>query len=201
LKKKNKLIEKLKKYFQKVHNFKEIIPNELTIFSSVAIILREKASNLEILFIKRTERDKDIFSGHMAFPGGVKEKMDEDILSTTIRETSEEIGLNLNQHGELIGRFDDYKPVNPSANNFIVSPFIFYLIEPNFKLVKNSDEVKDIVWISLDKLKTLSSNSMRTINKFDALYQDYVFNHKNYTIWGMTGKILYSFINKINNIK
>jgi 8-oxo-dGTP pyrophosphatase MutT (NUDIX family) len=201
LKRNNVLIDKLKIYFDKTYSFKEISIDEKSIVSSVAIILKGRAPYLELLFIKRAERAGDTFSGHMAFPGGVKEEADEDILSTAIRETVEEIGLDLHQDGELIGRFDDYKPVTPSANHFIVSPFIFYINKPNVTLIKNPDEVEDAIWIRLDKLKKLLPSSKRTANRFDREYQDYVFDHEGYRIWGMTGKILYSFITTIDGIK
>ena len=201
MKKDNGLINKLKIYFDKTYSFKEIPIDKKSILSSVAIILKGGASYPELLFIKRAERADDVFSGHMAFPGGVKEETDENILSTAIRETAEEVGLDLHQDGELIGRFDDYRPATPSANDFIVSPFIFYINKPNITLIKNSDEVEDVIWIGLDKLKKLLPGSKRTTNKFNREYQDYVFDHEGYRIWGMTGKILHSFITKIDGIK
>ena len=201
MKKNNGLIDKLKIYFDKTYSFKEISVDEKSIVSSVAIILKGRAPYLELLFIRRAERTGDTFSGHMAFPGGVKEEADQDILSTAIRETLEEIGLDLHKDGELIGRFDDYKPVTPSANHFIVSPFIFYINKPNVTLIKNPDEVEDAIWIRLDKLKKLLPSSKRTANRFNREYQDYVFDHEGYRIWGMTGKILYSFITTIDGIK
>lgn len=49
----------------------------------------------EILFIRRTTRKGDRWSGHVAFPGGKRESSDADDRSTSIRETEEEIGLDL----------------------------------------------------------------------------------------------------------
>lgn len=201
MKKKNKLIEKLKVHFQEVHNISKIVPDEHAIFSSVAIILREKAFNLQILFIKRSKRDNDTFSGHMAFPGGVEEKTDKDTLSTAIRETLEEVGLDLNLHGKLIGRFDDYRPATPLANHFIVSPFIFYLTDSNFNLIRNPNEVEDVVWIDINELQKILPRSRTSYNKLNGIQQDYVFDYGKYRIWGMTGKILYSFLKKIKNVK
>ena len=46
--------------------------------SSVAIILRQKKENHEVLMIKRADREGDPWSGHMAFPGGRRESRDKD---------------------------------------------------------------------------------------------------------------------------
>ena len=73
--------------------------NQSTKKAAVAVILRpapgETLDSTEILFIKRAERDGDPWSGHMAFPGGHMEPDDSDLKESAIRETKEEIGLDL----------------------------------------------------------------------------------------------------------
>ena len=49
----------------------------------------------EVLFIKRAGRKGDRWSGHLAFPGGGRDAEDGDDRATAIRETREEIGLEL----------------------------------------------------------------------------------------------------------
>jgi 8-oxo-dGTP pyrophosphatase MutT (NUDIX family) len=192
----NKFLTSIESHFANNYQLKQIRPLESSVSSSVSIIIR-KLSDYEILFIKRTKRESDKFSGHMAFPGGVKEVFDEDILSTAIRETSEEVGLDIKKNCNFIGRFSDYKPVNPNANQFIVSPFIFFLNEPEITLKKNVDEVEDFVWIPIQVLLELSTKSSRVTKKYNKTYKDNVFEYKGYTIWGMTGKILSSFLKEI----
>lgn len=52
----------------------------------------------EVLFIKRASRKGDRWSGHVALPGGGRDAEDADDLTTAIRETREEIGLDLNSN-------------------------------------------------------------------------------------------------------
>jgi len=189
----------LSDHFKKQYKFSSIKTNESTIQSSVSIILRKANLNYEILLIKRTVRESDKFSGHMAFPGGVKESFDKDSLSTAIRETNEEVGLDLEKYSKLLGRFSDYRPVNPEANKFIVSPFIFYLTEPDVNLKKCKDEVDEIVWIPLKILLLNLHKSGRKSFKYDKPYNDNVFEFKGYKVWGMTGKILYAFLLEIED--
>ena len=49
----------------------------------------------EILFMKRAARTGDRWTGHIALPGGKREPGDADDRSASIRETEEEVGLDL----------------------------------------------------------------------------------------------------------
>jgi len=66
------------------------------------------ASNLQILYIQRAKQANDPWSGHIAFPGGRQEGNEKDI-ETAIRETKEEVGLDLGnwRHFICIGRLSD----------------------------------------------------------------------------------------------
>lgn len=48
-----------------------------------------------ICLIRRSEREGDPWSGHIAFPGGRREPHDPDLRATAVRETHEEVGLDL----------------------------------------------------------------------------------------------------------
>jgi 8-oxo-dGTP pyrophosphatase MutT (NUDIX family) len=49
----------------------------------------------EALFIKRASRSGDRWTGHVALPGGKRDPEDDDDLAAAVRETAEEIGLDL----------------------------------------------------------------------------------------------------------
>lgn len=49
----------------------------------------------EVLFIKRAAREGDRWTSHIAFPGGKRDLEDKDDVATSIRETREEIGVDL----------------------------------------------------------------------------------------------------------
>ena len=58
----------------------------------------------EVLFIKRASRIGDRWAGHVAFPGGKRELDDEDDRATCVRETMEEIGIDLSaSHSLFVG--------------------------------------------------------------------------------------------------
>lgn len=49
----------------------------------------------EVVFIKRAARVGDRWTSHVALPGGKRDPEDEDDKAVAIRETVEEIGLDL----------------------------------------------------------------------------------------------------------
>lgn len=58
----------------------------------------------EVLFIKRAARKGDRWTSHIAFPGGKRELDDLNDRSTSLRETREEVGLDLDvDHFLMVG--------------------------------------------------------------------------------------------------
>lgn len=104
----------------------------------------------EVMLIRRSERPSDPWSGHMAFPGGRHEEQDPDLLATAVRETREEIGLDLDEHGELVGRLDDQVPGSSRGleTGLVVRPFV-WLVREVPALVPSGVEVDEIHWAPL----------------------------------------------------
>ncbi|MBA3258253.1 MAG: NUDIX domain-containing protein, partial [Gemmatimonadales bacterium] len=63
------------------------------IWAAVALVLVPDPDS--VLLIRRAERTGDPWSGHMALPGGRRDSEDSDLIATAIRETAEEVGLQL----------------------------------------------------------------------------------------------------------
>lgn len=107
----------------------------------------------DLLFIRRSEREGDPWSGHMAFPGGRAAPEDADARATAERETWEEVGLDLARDGELLGPLEPL--TTPTRRTVIapltVTPFVYRLAQDP-PLVPNH-EVAALHWISLDRLR------------------------------------------------
>jgi 8-oxo-dGTP pyrophosphatase MutT (NUDIX family) len=116
--------------------------------AAVAAVLRERSAGLELLFIRRAEHPRDPWSGHMAWPGGHIDDDDADALAAAVRETREELQLDLERDGELLGALPVVRThLRRGPGPRHVAPFVFALRHES-TLVPN-DEVQEAVWAPL----------------------------------------------------
>ncbi|MCE2424131.1 MAG: CoA pyrophosphatase [Pseudomonadales bacterium] len=116
--------------------------------AAVAVVLRDRSGTPEVLFIKRAEKPGDPWSGHMAFPGGHMDPDDADLCAAAIRETAEEIGLDLSR-APVIGTLPTQQPMS-SRRRMMVAPFVFEIEgDPSFAL---NHEVAEAVWTPLEPM-------------------------------------------------
>lgn len=153
--------------------------------SAVAIVLQVQAGELHILMIKRAEREGDPWSGHMAFPGGRMDPGDAHGYAVALRETREEVGLDLQRQAHCIGRLSDIN-ARPRRSGFgmAVSPFVFRMDEvAHFRL---NYEVAEVVWVPLEfLLDDANRDSMRwQRNRVSLKMPCYFYGQRR--IWGLS---------------
>jgi 8-oxo-dGTP pyrophosphatase MutT (NUDIX family) len=127
------------------------LPERLPRQAAVSIVLREPGSGLEVLFIRRAEREGDLWSGHVAFPGGRVEP-GERIEDAAIRETVEEVGLDLRGGAERLGALDEIPAIGRGrAVGLSIQPWVFALRSAPGPL-RFSAEVASARWVRLADL-------------------------------------------------
>jgi 8-oxo-dGTP pyrophosphatase MutT (NUDIX family) len=107
---------------------------------------------LEVLYIKRAQNPRDLWSGHMAFPGGRQDaKADRSHQDTAERETFEEIGINLaSEDFCLLGRLDDYVMLPIKMEPLPIGLFVYLQLNPvTPEMTLDPAEVFDTVWTPL----------------------------------------------------
>lgn len=120
-------------------------PNAIPRRAAVAAIVRDTDRGPELLFIRRAEHPNDPWSGHMAFPGGREDPRDPDLLATAVRETREEVALDLEHSARLLGRLDELPAVaRGRRTGLTITPFVFELVAP-VALTRNY-EVAEVIW-------------------------------------------------------
>jgi 8-oxo-dGTP pyrophosphatase MutT (NUDIX family) len=139
-----------------------------------------------------TEKPKYLkfHAGEISFPGGKYEKDDSDLLDTAIRETREEIGLEISRY-QVIGQLESVVTLN---SRFKIMPFVC-IIDKVSDLLANS-EVEEIFHIPLTSfLSTIKEESIR-IN--DMTEKMYTFDYKGKIVWGASARILKQIDERLN---
>jgi 8-oxo-dGTP pyrophosphatase MutT (NUDIX family) len=155
--------------------------------AAVVLLLRETPAGLEMLLIKRAERDNDPWSGHVALPGGREEPSDASLQVTALRETKEETGIDLERDGEILGALE---PLHPQARPMavVVQPFVAALRKES--PIVTSDEVAEAFWVPVTTFtapETATESDVR-VNEKDIRVPS--FRHGSYVIWGLTERII-----------
>ena len=165
--------------------------------ASVAFII-ELEPKPHVIFIRRATREDDPWSGHMALPGGRNEDKDKDLLETAIRETKEEIGIELN-YDDCLGKLNPHSP-RMGRSMFRIHPF--YFIEQKLNRF-NIDplEVAQVHKIPLKNLVDLSFYDWRSFSfRSTSNVQLPSFKLDDIEIWGVTYVFLMDFLSLLSSI-
>jgi len=158
--------------------------------AAVALVLRPREDDdAELLLIRRATRAGDPWSGQIGLPGGRHDAEDASLEATAIRETMEEVGLDLRTHGRLIGELDELRPRTPALPPIIVRPYVF-AAAPDLPPLRTSDEVAEYRWVALGSLFVPEARSETTVTVRDLRLRVSAYVHGDFTIWGMTERIL-----------
>jgi 8-oxo-dGTP pyrophosphatase MutT (NUDIX family) len=144
-----------------------------------------------LLLIRRAERAGDPWSGHMALPGGRREPADDDLVTTAIRETAEEVGLRLSR-ADLLGRLDDLVPRIATLPPVAVRPYVFTL--PERPALALNDEVASYRWVYLDLLLHPDTYHTVRIDIRGERRDVPAYRLEEAIVWGMTERILSGFL-------
>lgn len=166
--------------------------------ASVALVLRQGANGMEILFIQRAAHDQDPWSGHIAFPGG-KWEQGESVCQTARRETLEEIGIDLEQECYL-GRLSDIVGTNlPVWVSCCVYGMQHRIFEPIL-----SEEVSDAFWVSLGDVRDQRRHHQAPVAFDDRRFEVPAIRlpvEGKPVLWGITYRLVMQFIELLERLE
>jgi 8-oxo-dGTP pyrophosphatase MutT (NUDIX family) len=164
--------------------------------AAVAVIFRVSAADaLELLMIERASYEGDPWSGHIAFPGGRAEPGDATLLATAVRETREELGVDLAADARILGALARVSPSTPRLPPIAIAPFVA-LLARDVALVP-SEEVAGAFWVPLAVLQAADISRDVEIPVGGALRTVRAFVHGRYTIWGLTERIIRDLLSRL----
>ena len=156
---------------------------------SLLIIVKNQ---IHILFTHRTSKVNH-HKDQVSLPGGEYEITDVDLVATAMRETQEEIGVDISRF-EIIGQLSEI--ITPSG--FLITPFVGFK-EKLFNLKINRREVKRVFSIPLSwftrgknwsyEYIEIPKNKRKKVIKFN--------NYGGEVVWGITAQIILDLIQAI----
>lgn len=157
--------------------------------AAVAVILRDGAGGVELLFIRRAEHPRDPWSGQMGLPGGRVDPGDASPLAAALRETLEEIALDLQALGRPLGRLSEVRTHLPLGSvPHSVVPFAFAVDgDPPLRL---NEEVQEVLWVPFPFLLDRSNRSAFTWVRKGLPLPMPCYTYQGRVIWGLTLKIV-----------
>ncbi|MBI3762991.1 MAG: CoA pyrophosphatase [Chloroflexi bacterium] len=147
---------------------------------------------MHLLFTERTH-DVEDHKGQVAFPGGRADEGDESRIATALRETEEEIGL---RRGDVtvVGTLDELLTVT----QYRVTPVVGTFGWP-YEFKASRAEIASIFDAPLDWLADPANLEIKSYQSPMGGLQVpvYYFHYGGHTIWGVTARIVLSFLEAI----
>ncbi len=178
--------EDLRKYLSE--HPKRTLKDKNLVPAAVVLPLFIKINEWWILFIKRTETVK-YHKGQVSFPGGRRERVDNTMRETALRELEEEIGVPPDKV-EIIGELDDNFTL---TSNYLVSTFVGIIPYPyDFKLDRR--EIAYVFEVPIAAL--LAEGCLQEEERYEdgKKYNGYSYRYEDKIIWGATARILKQFL-------
>lgn len=155
---------------------------------AVLRVVGDGDNDVELLFIKRAVVARDPWSGHIAFPGGRHDASDSSLEHTAIRETREEVSIDVGRYGRVLGRLDDLAPRSPRLPPIIVRPFVA-VVPASLQFVRNH-EVADAFWTPVAHMSSVAARAEYelSVDGMSVMFPAYAAG--GHVVWGLTERIV-----------
>jgi 8-oxo-dGTP pyrophosphatase MutT (NUDIX family) len=129
----------------------------------------------------------------MALPGGRQDPTDVDPLETAMRETWEEVGIDLRDLGHHLGPLDEVQPLGAGIPPIAISPYSF--VVPATTTARPNVEVAAAMWVPLAELADPAARAEYLHHFADGRSLRFpALACRGETIWGLTYRILSQFL-------
>lgn len=155
--------------------------------AAVLILFYARDGILHVLLTKRTSIVEH-HKGQISFPGGSADEGDSSLIETALRETMEEIGLEISGVRILGLYHDQWTPTG-----FSITPVVGYI--PSLPPLKpNRHEVEEIIEIPVSFFLDPANGEVRRMERAGKTVDVHFYRYGNHEVWGATAAILRSFL-------
>lgn len=167
--------------------------------AAVALLLRgAELDDLEVLLMRRAEREGDRWSGQIGLPGGHEEEADEDLAATARRESREEVGIDPGTDDAR--HFGAMPAVQARARGarlpLYITPYVFHRFEPEEPEL--GPEADEAFWLPLRLARSGELDEPFRYEHEGVIHKLPSWRFEGRTIWGMTHGILSRFTNALD---
>ena len=185
------MLKTLKQNLNNHFKLKRPVPRRDAILKHAAVLVVVCGARdcLELLLTLRSN-SVSRHRGEVAFPGGMWQEGDADLLVTALREANEEIGIQASSL-ELIATLPS---ASPMRNHLTVIPFVAYM-EDEQKLIAQPSEISEIFRVPFRYLM-----DQKNYHYFEKTFegQNYrlpYIKYNGHQIWGFTLMVLVELLN------
>lgn len=177
-----KIEQRLKHYQPKSYEF----PNTLKEAAVLVPIL--KKNEPEIVLTLRSN-ELSTHQGEVAFPGGKRDKTDNSLLQTALRESYEEIAL-IPDSVKVVGSLQSLV----SKHHLMVKPYVG-LVDDTFSYQANVDEIAHVFTVPLVFFKEIPHLVTHRVDCFGVSWYVPCYQYQQFKIWGLTACMIVELIN------
>ena len=158
--------------------------------AAIALIIRDTDHGSEFLLMQRAHHQNDPWSGQMSFPGGKIEASDLGSKQAAIRESFEEVGIQLGG-SNYVGRLNDLFGFKVDGVYMVHLACFVFKVSPDVVITPNY-EVADTVWVPFSSLETPANyyaheSALSSVTQMPAVMID---SDKEQILWGLSLRIL-----------
>ncbi len=155
----------------------------------MAALLRFERPTPDVLLMVRADDPRDRWSGQVSFPGGREDPIDPSLRHTAMRETLEEVGIDLASSARCLGQLPPVRAVaRGKVRPMTITPFVFVQTGP--VAITHNYEVQDTFWLPLDQAASgaLSSTYEYEFGPLPMAMPCWRYHGR--VIWGLTFRML-----------
>ena len=160
----------------------------LTEAEAAVAIVRTRGQDESILFIRRSEREEDSWSGHWSFPGGRRDPEDADPLHTALRELEEECGIRLGRE-QMEAALPIVVARRRTGPFLQVAPFVFG-VKRKLPTVLDPREAVAAVWVPRSLLCDPAQHCLRPVPHRPGEMLFPAIDLDGMPLWGFTYRLL-----------